>query len=172
MDLVVLLGRVFFGLGMAAHGAQKLFGWFSGYGLTGTGEFMVQLGFRPGRLFATLAGAGEVVSGVLLAAGLLGPLGPCLMILVMLVAAFTVHIRNGFFATKNGVEMPLLYAMAAFVLAFTGPGAYSLDNMLGLMWLSSPRNAWIAVGIAVVGAAANIVVARALSTTPVRAAKR
>src|SRR5688500_3615100 len=166
MDLVLLIARLFFGLGMAAHGAQKLFGWFSGYGLTGTGEFMVQLGFRPGRLFATLAGAGEVTSGVLLAAGLLGPLGPALMILVMLVAAFTVHIRNGFFATKNGVEMPLLYAMGAFVLAFAGPGAYSLDSMLGLLWLSVPRYVSIAIGIAVAGAAANVLLARVLSSTP------
>src|SRR5688500_11830265 len=160
MDLVLLIARLFFGLGMAAHGAQKLFGWFSGYGLTGTGEFMVQLGFRPGRLFATLAGAGEVAGGVLLAAGLLGPLGPALMILVMLVAAFTVHVRNGFFATKNGVETPLLYAGAAFVLAFTGPGAYSIDSMLGLLWLSVPRYAWSVVGVAVALAAVNVVLAR------------
>ena len=86
-DAGLLVLRLVLGLYMAAHGAQKLFGWFGGYGLTGTGEFMVQLGFRPGRLFAGVAASTEVASGLLVALGLLGPVGPALMISVMIVAA-------------------------------------------------------------------------------------
>ena len=76
----LLIGRLVLGLIMAAHGAQKLFGWFGGYGLNATGEFFVQLGFAPGRLFAFAASAGELASGLLVALGFLGPVGPALML--------------------------------------------------------------------------------------------
>src|SRR6476660_3067 len=103
MNEGLLLVRVVIGLLMAAHGAQKLFGWFGGYGLQTTGEFMVQLGFpkQRGRLFAFAAGTGETVSGMLVALGFLGPIGPALMIAVMIVAMITVHWHNGLFAMKN-----------------------------------------------------------------------
>ena len=78
LDLGFLIARVMIGLLMAAHGAQKLFGWFGGHGLKATGEFMGQLGFRPARLFATSAALGELASGVLIAVGLLGPAGPAI----------------------------------------------------------------------------------------------
>src|SRR5438552_14827690 len=112
---------------MAAHGAQKLFGWFNGYGIAGTGGFFEGLGFRPGRFFAIGAGLGEFFGGLLTAFGLFGPFGPALIILVMVVAAAAVHWQKGFFATSNGIELPLLYATTALILASTGPGAYSLD---------------------------------------------
>src|SRR5205823_3541045 len=86
MNEGLLVARLVLGLLMAAHGAQKLFGWFGGYGLTGTAGFFEQLGFRPGRLFAAAAAVGEVVSGVLVALGLFGPVGPALMLSVMIVA--------------------------------------------------------------------------------------
>src|SRR5258706_15576486 len=86
--LLVVRGVV--GLIMAAHGAQKLLGWFGGYGLQKTGEFFAQLGFRPGRAFAAAASLAEVTSGLLIALGLLGPIGPALMLSVMIVAAVTV----------------------------------------------------------------------------------
>jgi putative oxidoreductase len=132
IDLGLLLARLVFGLLMAAHGAQKLFGWFGGYGLTGTGGFMEQLGFRPGRLFAFAAAFGEVVSGLLLAFGLLGPTGPAVMLSVMIVAAITVHGKGGLFAANNGIELPLLYAAVAVAFAFSGFGRYSIDALLGL----------------------------------------
>src|SRR5437763_4947118 len=72
----LLVARLVLGLIMAAHGTQKLFGWFGGYGLDATGEFLVQLGFAPGRLFALAASAGELASGLLVAFGFLGPIGP------------------------------------------------------------------------------------------------
>ena len=94
MDAGLILARLVIGPLMAAHGAQKLFGWFGGYGLTGTGGFFESLGFRPGRLFAATAGAAEMAGGVLVALGLLGPIGPALVVSVMVVAALSVHWPN------------------------------------------------------------------------------
>src|SRR6266567_4356229 len=106
----LLIARLVLGLVMAAHGAQKLFGWFGGYGLNRTGEFFVQLGFQPGRAFAAAASLTEITSGLLVALGFLGPVGPALMISVMIVAMVTVHRGHGLFATTGGHEVPLLYS--------------------------------------------------------------
>jgi len=122
---------VFGGL-FAVHGSQKLFGWFGGYGLSGTGTFLEGLGFRPGRLFAAADGLAEFGGGVLLMLGLFGPVAAAAIIAGMLVAILTVHVRNGLLATTNGVELPLLYIASALCLALTGPGAYSVDAVLGL----------------------------------------
>ncbi|MEA2415581.1 MAG: putative oxidoreductase [Thermoanaerobaculia bacterium] len=138
MDQGLLIARLVIGLLMAAHGSQKAFGWLGGYGLQATGGFLEALGFRPGRLFAAAAAYGEVVSGLLIVLGLLGPIGPALMLSVMIVAAVTVHWKHGLFMTSNGIELPLLYATAAITLALTGPGRISLDAILGLQWLSTP----------------------------------
>jgi putative oxidoreductase len=154
MDTGLLVLRTVVGLVMAAHGAQKLFGWFGGYGLAGTGGFFEQLGFRPGRFFAATAGATELIAGLLLALGLLGPLGPALIVSVMLVAAVTVHGQHGLWASNNGIELTLLYATASAALALTGFGAYSLDAALGLSW--SSEVAWIAIALGVLGGAANL----------------
>src|SRR4029079_1509248 len=86
VNLGLLLVRLAFGTLMAAHGAQKLFGWFGGYGLNGTGQFFAGLGFRPGRTFAFAAGASEAAGGLLVAFGFLHPLGAALIVSVMLVA--------------------------------------------------------------------------------------
>src|ERR1051325_7757744 len=104
MDTALLIGRLFFGLGIAAHGAQKLFGWFGGYGLAGTGGFFGRLGFVPGPLFAAGAVLGESVGDALVVLGLLRPIGPALVLLVTLVATIVVHLKNGFFVTKNRAE--------------------------------------------------------------------
>ncbi|HEV8631732.1 MAG TPA: DoxX family protein [Thermoanaerobaculia bacterium] len=160
MDLALFLVRLIVGLAMAAHGTQKLFGWFGGYGIAGTGGFMESIGFRPGRLFATAAGLGETAGGLLVALGFLGPVGPALMVLVMIVAALSVHAAQGFFAAHNGVEVPVLYGVVAFALAFTGPGAYSLDAALGLTTLTTATHAWVALAVAVVGALLNLAVRR------------
>jgi putative oxidoreductase len=148
----LLIARLALGLAMAAHGSQKLFGWFGGYGITGTGKFFEGLGFRPGALFAALCGLGEFTSGLLVALGLLGPVGPGLMIAPMVVAAIAVHRPNGFFATGNGIEVPYLYAVGALALAFTGPGPFSLDALLGLGGLASPAFALPALAVGVLGA--------------------
>src|SRR5213078_4612310 len=91
MNVGLALFRFVFGLLMAAHGAQKLFGWFGGYGLAAVSGMFESLGFRPGRLFAASAASAEIASGLLVAAGLFGPVGPALMLSVMIVAALTVH---------------------------------------------------------------------------------
>jgi len=92
MSFGLLILRLVVGLTMAAHGAQKLFGWFGGYGLAGTGQFFEQLGFRPGRVQAALAGTAELVGGLFLAAGFLTPAAAAAVAAVMLVAAVSVHI--------------------------------------------------------------------------------
>jgi putative oxidoreductase len=152
----LLVARLAVGLAMAAHGSQKLFGWFGGHGLDGTGGFFESLGFRPGRFFALAAGASELAAGVLTAAGLLGPAGPALMLMTMLVAIATVHAANGFFAGSNGIEVPFLYAVAAVTLALTGPGALSLDALLGIDRLAGPAVAVTALALAVVAALINL----------------
>jgi putative oxidoreductase len=160
MDIALLIVRLVIGLGMAAHGAQKLFGWFGGYGLAGTGGFFEGLGFKPGKLFAAAAGLGEVGSGLLIALGIGGALGPAILVMVMLVAIATVHISKGFFVTNGGWELNAAYISVALMLAFTGFGAYSLDRVLGLNVLTDPRQAWIALGAAVVLALLNVLARR------------
>jgi putative oxidoreductase len=132
MDVGILLLRLTVGLALAAHGSQKVFGWFGGYGLDGTGQFMEQLGFRPGRRHALAAGTVEIVGGLLLALGFLTPLGAALIASVMMVAAITVHAKNGFFTTAGGYELNLLIGVAALTVAFTGPGALSIDALIGV----------------------------------------
>jgi putative oxidoreductase len=156
METALLIVRLVFGTAMAAHGAQKLFGWFGGYGLKGTGGFLETLGFRPGYTFALAAGLSEFGGGVLTTLGLLGAIGPALIISVMIVAIVTVHKDHGFFATTNGIELPLLYISGALAIAFAGPGAHSLDALLGLGPVEQPVVTWIAIGAAVVGAFGNL----------------
>jgi putative oxidoreductase len=160
VDLALLIARLAIGLGFAAHGAQKLFGWFGGYGLRNTGEFMVKLGWSQGRFFGTAASVAETAGGVLVALGFLWPLGPALMIVMMITAALTVHVKNGFFNTSNGYELNMVYGMSALILTFTGPGYYSLDRALGLDWFYNARSDWIAIGLAVIVALANVAVRR------------
>ena len=162
MDIALLLVRLI-GLGMAAHGAQKLFGWFGGYGVAGTGGWLESIGFRPGKLFAVAAGVSEFGGGLLLALGLGGPLGSLLVIAAMVVA-IAYHAPGGFFAAKGGYETALLYVVIAFGLAFTGFGAFSLDAVLGLTGLSSPATAWGAVVLGVIGGIANLAVRRKPAT--------
>jgi len=165
MDFGILIGRLVLGLAMSAHGAQKLFGWFGGYGVAGTGGFLETLGFRPGRLFAFALGFGEFAAGLLTAAGFLGPIGPALIILLMLVAMIVVHWGHGFFAATNGVEVTALYAVGALILAAVGPGAYSVDAAVGLLNVWTVESTWAVVGAAVVGAAINLAIRRPAHAT-------
>ena len=156
----LLVGRLILGVLMAAHGSQKLFSWFGGYGIAGTAGFFEQLGFHPGRLFVITASVTELAGGILMALGLLGPVGPALLLSVMIVAAVSVHWNHGLFAGTNGIEVPLLYATGALTLALTGPGAYSVDAVLGLDRLWSPGLKWAAIGAGVLGAVANLAARR------------
>jgi putative oxidoreductase len=156
----LFVARVVFGLLMAAHGAQKLFGWFGGSGLNATGDQFVQFGFPPGRLFASAAAIAELAGGLLLALGLFGPVGPALMIAVMLVAVIGVHWKNGLLVTQNGVELPLLYGTGAFGIALIGSGPYSLDALLGIDAGWSPTITWIVLAIGIFGGIVNLLLQR------------
>lgn len=149
MALGLLVIRLVIGLSLAAHGAQKLFGAFRGGGLKGTGAWLESLGFRPGHLHATAAGGSEFLGGILLAAGFLNPIAAATVIGVMTVAGRIGHGGKGFFSARGGWEYCFVLAGVAAGLAFTGPGAWSLDAALGLD-LAGP--AWgiaaVAVGLA------------------------
>jgi putative oxidoreductase len=131
MDLALLVLRIVVGALFIGHGTQKLFGWFGGGGLDGTGGFFASLGFRPGRLSALLAGIGEAGGGLLVLLGLLTPLGAVGIIGVMTVAIVAVRLRNGLWISNDGYELELVYISAALSFA-TAPGEFSLDAALGL----------------------------------------
>src|SRR5262245_26792712 len=156
MDTTLLIIRVTFGLAMAAHGAQKLLGWFGGYGIKATGGFFETIGFRPGVPFAIAAGLSELGGGVLIAIGLLTPFGAAAVVSAMLVAMISVHVKNGFFAITNGIELPFLYAVTAVAVACSGAGAFSLDRLLGLDLLFPSYTTIILLLLAGVGASATL----------------
>jgi putative oxidoreductase len=159
----LLLARLILGVLMVAHGGGKLFGWLGGHGLAGTAGFFEQLGLRPGKLFVVTASLAEVVSGILIALGLLGPVGPALLLSVMIVATVSVHWKNGLFAGTNGIEVPLLYATGALALALTGPGPFSLDVVLGIDHNWTPVLKVAALAVGVLGGVVNLLARR--STT-------
>lgn len=131
MEIGLLLLRLTVGLTLAAHGAQKLFGWFGGPGLDGTGQALETFGFQPGRRHALMAGMVETGGGLLLAFGFLTPLAAAIVFAVMLVAGVSVHGKQGFFIMSGGYEYALVLGVAGLTVAFTGPGALSLDALLG-----------------------------------------
>src|SRR3954468_10169321 len=130
----LLIIRLTLGLILFAHGGQKLFGWFGGYGLDGTGGFFESVGHRPGRQMAMIAGLSEAVGGLLITLGLFTPLGAAMVVGTMIVAAVSVHAPQGFWATNGGYELPVTNAVVAAGLAFTGAGAWSLDNAFDIPW--------------------------------------
>jgi putative oxidoreductase len=127
LALGLLLIRLVIGILFIGHGAQKLFGWFGGYGPKGTGGWMESVGIKPGVAMAVLAGLMELLGGLLLAAGLFTPLAAVLITLTMLGAIIKVHGKNGIWVTANGYEYPLVLIAVAIGIALIGPGAYSLD---------------------------------------------
>jgi putative oxidoreductase len=165
MAIGLFLLRVTLGLTLAAHGAQKLFGWFGGLGPDGTGQALATFGFHPGRRHAMAAGFVEVTAGLLLALGLLTPLAAAMTLAVMIVAAVSVHMRNGFFITSNGFEFNLVLGVAAITLAFTGPGAWSLDPLLGLI---AAGEYWgtAAIAVAMLGAIGQLAQRRSAPSAP------
>ena len=160
MDIALLILRLVIGSALTAHGTQKLFGWFGGPGLTGTGAWFETIGFRPGVVFALLAGATEVSGGMCFALGLFGPFPSALVLAVMVVAIVTVHLGHGFFAANNGVELPVLYITGAVVIAFAGPGVFSLDTLLGLDVRLRHIPGWSVLGVGLAAALGNVAIRR------------
>jgi len=155
MDLGLLILRLVIGITLAAHGSQKLVTWFGGGGIAGTAPFLEQLGFRPGRIHAALAGIAETAGGLFLAAGLFTPLAAAAVIGVMVVAVGSVHRGKGFFLNTGGLEYNLVLAASALAVAFTGPGAISLDRALEISW-SGSLSGLVALLLGLVGGAAEL----------------
>ncbi|WP_372762909.1 DoxX family protein [Pseudoalteromonas sp.] len=122
--------RVIAGIIFAAHGAQKLFAWFGGYGLEGTGQWMESIGLAPGFLMALMAGSAEFFGGLLLIVGLLTRPSSVVLAITMVVAIFTTHIDNGLFMSNNGYEFGLSLLAITLALAIQGGGKFSLDNVI------------------------------------------
>jgi len=130
--LGLLILRLAVGLIVAAHGAQKLFGWWGGPGMNGWTQIVQRLRIRPAEPWAWVAALAEFVGGTFLALGLLTPLAAAAMAGSMLVAIVTVHLAKGFWNGKGGYEFNLALLASAVALALTGPGTYSLDHALGI----------------------------------------
>jgi len=122
--------RIGAGLIFTAHGAQKLFGWFGGYGLEGTAGWMDSIGLSPGLPMATLAGSPEFFGGLLLIIGFLVRPAAFVLAATMIVAIAEVHIGNGLFMANNGYEFALALLAVSVALLFRGAGSLSVDRVL------------------------------------------
>lgn len=122
--------RVPVGVILAVHGAQKLFAWFGGYGLEGTGQWMASIGLEPGFLMALAAGSAEFFGGLALVAGILTRPAAALSAFTMLVAIFSVHFSNGLLLSNNGYEYALALFAATLALTLQGAGRFAIDNWL------------------------------------------
>ena len=122
--------RVGAGAIFAAHGAQKLFGWFGGYGLEGTAGWMTSIGLEPGLLMAGMAGGAEFFGGLLLILGLLVRPVSLILAITMIVAIVAVHLQNGLFMANNGYEFGLALLVISVGLVFRGAGSLSADRLL------------------------------------------
>jgi len=130
LGIGLLIGRVVLGLLMAAHGAQKLFGWFGGYGLHGTAQWMDSIGLSPGTALALLAGGAEFLGGLSLLLGLLVRPASVALAFTMLVAIFSVHFSKGLFLSNGGYEYGLALLATTIALFISGGGRFSIDGAL------------------------------------------
>jgi len=147
LDLALLILRLVLGLLFVGHGAQKLFGWFGGGGLKGTSGWLGSMGMRPAWFWALMAALSEFGGGLLLALGLLTPLGSLGIIAAMVVAIVKAHLPKGLWNTKGGYEFPLINLTVAFALGLVGPGAYSVDRVIGF---ALPEPAAFVVGLVLI----------------------
>ena len=131
LNLGLLILRVVVGLTVAAHGAQKVFGWWGGPGIAGWTQAVTKLRIRPAAPWALIAALSEFGGGLLFALGLLSPLGSFGIAGAMLVAIATVHWANGFWNGKRGYEFNLTLLASVAAIALAGPGTYSADQALG-----------------------------------------
>ncbi len=151
--LRIVVGGYFIG-----HGTQKLFGWFGGHGLEGTGQFFEMIGLRPGKRHALAAGAAETGGGALLVAGAATPLAAAVLTATMATAIKRVHLKNGPWVTDQGYEYNLVLIAAVLALAETGPGSPSIDSARGSE-MHGPKWALLALLLGALGAAGAHVVA-------------
>ncbi len=129
-SLSSLILRIPIGVIFIAHGGQKLFGLFGGYGLEGTAKWMASIGLEPGYLMALMAGSAELFGGLALILGLLVRPAALVLSVTMLVAIFSVHFSNGLFISNKGYEFALALFAASAALVFSGAGRFSLDGII------------------------------------------
>ncbi len=132
LSVGLLILRLVAGLTLAAHGAQKLFGWFGGGGISGTLQMQGRLGLKPAPLWAGMVILGEFGGGLSVAFGFLTPLGAAAMFAAMFMAIAKSHWKNGFWNGKRGLEFPLQLLTIGVAIGIIGPGNYSLDALFGI----------------------------------------
>ncbi|MFB7408270.1 DoxX family protein [Streptomyces sp. NPDC056202] len=165
MDTGLFILRLLVGLLVAGHGVQKVSRHLGGKGLEGGTEEFRADGFRGGALTALAAGGGQIGSGLLLAAGFLTPLAATGVVGVMTVA-LTVKRHNGLWVQNDGYEYPLVLIGTAAALSATGPGAWSLDAVLGL----TPYPSWWAAVVLAAGTGSGLLARIVLHRPTTRAA--
>lgn len=148
----LLVLRLVVGVGLAAHGSQKLFGWWGGPGIRGLHGHLTKMRFRPAPLWVAGAIGTEMGGGLLLALGFLSPLGSIGVGAAMLMAIAAFHWGKGFFGQGGGFEVPFLYLVAGATLGLTGPGSYSLNSLFKIA-LPEPVTGIVFAAIAVLGVA-------------------
>lgn len=147
ITLSLLILQLGIGLTFAVHGAQKVFGWWGGPGLTGWEGAMAHMGFRPARLFAVTSALAELGGGLLLAFGLLTPLAAAALVAQAVVIVGHVHWQNGFFNSKSGIEFPLLLGLAAAAVGIAGGSAVGVDAFVGFTLAPSADVALVVAGV-------------------------
>ncbi len=154
VNLAMLLLRVGIGVTLASHGYNKFFG---GGRIPGTANWFDSMGMRPGKVHAVLAASTEMGAGILMAIGLLTPFAGAAFVSLMIVAAYTVHVKNGFFIVKSGWEYNWVLALLGVTIATLGPWKYSLDYALGIAFrLNGVTGLAIALIVGVGGAVAQL----------------
>ena len=148
IDISLLILQVGVGLTFAAHGAQKVFGWWGGPGLAGWEGAMEHMGFRPAKLFAVTSAFAEFGGGLLLAVGLLTPLAAAMLVAQSVVIIGHVHWSNGFFNSQSGIEFPLLLGLGAAAVGLGGGSAISVDPFIGLALEPAVRVVLVVAGVA------------------------
>jgi putative oxidoreductase len=157
-DAALLILRLGIGLIFAVHGAQKILGWWGGSGFAGWEAVMLRMGFRPARLFAAVSAAAELVGGLALAVGALTPLAAAALLGQSLVIIFAAHWARGFFNRDNGYEFPLALISGVVATLLLGPGAISVDALIGFAVAPEIRIALVALGA--VGAGLTLAIPR------------
>lgn len=170
-DLGILLVRLAVGITFAAHGAQKVVGWWGGPGFAGWSAGIARMGLRPAPFWAAIAAGVEVICGPLLVLGLLTPLASALLAAQSTYIVLKVHLPRGFWNGKGGIEFPMQLLAGSLLIVATGPGTIALDGALGLDLGASTRIVLLAVAVA--GAIVAMAIARPQpqpTTPPQRAA--
>jgi putative oxidoreductase len=169
-DIGLAFLRIVIGLTMAAHGAQKAFGWWSGPGPEGWRRAVTAMGFRPAGLWTAVSTLAELIGGLLLAMGLLTTFAAAVLIGQSIVIIGQVHLPKGFWNRNSGYEFPLVLAAGAVAVALVGPGALSLDRVLGIAYDDGMRTALVVLGA--IGGLAALAVPRVAGREDETAASR